>query len=155
MVEGTPIRRARGAERAVLPATCVAFGGFLGAMVGAEVGLISSCEPDYSMMCELAAPFAALVGLVIGATLGGFAAGMALRRTLLKPLSFVSAGVVLAIGFFLLVAGVSFPRSFRNLFVQNTQFLRSVAVVCAILGVVAGGIALLVERRRQKRPMHG
>lgn len=144
---------ARGSERAVLPATGVALGGFLGAVVGSEVALILSCEPDYPMMCELAAPFAALIGLVIGAILGSFVGGMALRRTLVKQLSLVSTGVVLAIGFFFLVTRVSYPRAFRNLFFQNAHFVRSIAVVSAFLGMVAGGIALLVERRRQKRLM--
>jgi hypothetical protein len=130
----------------------VASGGLLGAVVGAVLALILYCEPDYPMMCELAAPFAGFIGLAVGATLGGLVAGMALRRTLLKQLSLVLAGVTLGVGFFFLVVGTSYPRAFRNVFLQNAHYVRSVAVISAFLGMVVGGIALLSGLRRQRRP---
>jgi hypothetical protein len=142
---------ARGSGRALLRALGVASGGFVGAVVGAGVALILSCEPDYPMLCELAAPFAGFLGLPIGATLASFIVGMALRRTLLKQLSFVAACVILGVGVFLLVLGTSYPRAFQNLFFLNAHYVRFVAVVSAFLGVTVGGIALLLEVRRQRR----
>jgi hypothetical protein len=130
----------------------VASGGFLGAVLGAVLALILSCEPDYPMFCELAAPFAGFLGLAIGATLTGFIVGTALRRTLLRRLSFIAAGVILGIGVFLLVLGTSYPRAFRNLFFPNAHYVRFVALVSAFLAVIVGGIALLLEARRQRRP---
>lgn len=142
---------ARGGGRALARVTGVASGGFVGAVVGAAVGLILSCEPDYPMFCELATPFAGIIGLAIGATLAGLVVGMALRRTLLKQLGFGAAFVIMGLGFLVLVLGMSYPRAFRNLFIQNAHYLRFVAVVAASFGLIVAGIAVLLDLRRQRR----
>ena len=111
-----------------------------------SVAVVGSCEPDYPMLCELAGILGGGLGLTIGVILVGFGVGMALRGTLLKQLSFIAALVILGVGFFFLRLRMSYPRAFRNVLLQNAELW---VVASVFLGLIVGGIALLLDLRRQ------
>jgi hypothetical protein len=136
-------------ERVLLRAAGVGIGGFLGAVVGASVALVRSCEPDYPMLCELASVLGGVLGLTIGATLVGVAVGMALRGTLVKWLSVIAAVVIFGVGLFFLRLRVSYPQAFRYVLFQTSDLWVTVSV---FLGVIVGLLALLWERRIGRAP---
>ena len=130
----------------------VAIGGFLGAVVGASLAVVESCEPDYPMLCELAGLLGGALGLAIGAILAGAVVGVALRGALLKRASVVGAVIILGAGLVLLKIRMSYPQAFRNVLVQNRDIW---VVPSVVLGLVVGVIALLLDRRRPTRWREG
>jgi len=121
-------------------------GGFTGAVVGASVAVVGSCEPDYPMLCELAGLLGGALGLAIGATLVGLTVGMALRGRLVRQLGVAAAVVILGVGLYLVALQMSYPRAFRNVLLQNVEFWAGASL---LLGAIVWGIGLLFELRRQ------